>query len=354
MSDLSDLTVSSSSGAYRVTVADQGIETLLGDDAGAIVIIDRRFAAEPAFDGRRLVSVVADEQHKTLAGVERLLVGLREVGATRSDRLVAVGGGVVQDVATLAAQLYMRGLAWSYAPTTLLGMVDSCIGGKSSINAGSFKNLVGSFYPPDRIVVDPEFLRTLPDTALAGGLAEATKISYCRGPSVFERYLQLEAAFGDAPGPLIYHSLNTKRWFIETDEFDTGPRRLLNFGHTFGHALEAATGYAVEHGIGVAIGMIAAERFGVVTGYGVADARLSEHAALLARRDPGLQRAAAQLDYEAFERAFAADKKHGRDGFHVILPDQSGSVAEVVVPRADATLSAARAAVGEALDMVAG
>ncbi len=254
------------------------------------MIIDGRFAAEPTFDGRRLVSVVADEQHKTLAGVERLLVGLREVGAARSDRLVAVGGGLVQDVATLAPQLYMRGLAWSYASTTL------------------------------------------PDTALAGGLAEATKISYCRGPSVFERYLQLEAEFGDEPRPLIHHSLNTKRWFIETDEFDTGPRRLLNFGYTFGHALEAATGYAVEHGMGVAIGMIAAERFGVVTGYGVADARLSEHAAL--RCSLGAIRGCSAPRHSSTMRPLSGP----------LQPTRSMV----------ATLSAARAAVGEALGIVPG
>ncbi|MCX6386202.1 MAG: 3-dehydroquinate synthase [Solirubrobacterales bacterium] len=352
MSEHFNLTVRSSSHEYGVDVAADGLEVLLASQPDALLIVDQRFVAEPAFAGRRTLSVVADEEHKTLAEVGRLLVELREAGAGRSDRLIAVGGGVVQDVATLTAQLYMRGLPWSYAPTTLLAMVDSCIGGKSSINAGSFKNLVGSFYPPISVAVDPRFLKTLPEVAIAGGLAEATKIAYCRGPQEFERYLKLEEGFEADPSQLIYHSLDTKRWFIEIDEFDTGPRLFLNFGHTFGHALEVATDFRISHGIGIALGMFAAEQFGSKTGYGASDARLSDHAIALARVDPECSNAGSRLDIRAFEVAFLADKKHGPDGLHLILPNAAGSVAEVVVPRTDAMVAAASKAVDSALAMV--
>ena len=353
MSDRSSLTISSSNGLYGAVVAAGGFGQLLADDLKAILVVDQMFESMPELEGRRVLGIVADEQHKTLSEVERLLIALRELGAGRSDRIVAVGGGVIQDVATLTAQLYMRGLPWKYAPTTLLGMVDSCIGGKSSINAGTNKNLVGSFYPPGEIVVDPSFLNTLPDEAIAAGLAEAMKISYCRGPETFEIYLALEAQFGDDPGALIFHSLNTKRWFIEIDEFDTGERRLLNFGHSFGHALEAATGFAVEHGIGVALGMISAERFGTETGLGVAAPELVAHAELLARRGAGLSEAAAGFDRSVFERSFLADKKHGPDGLHLILPSASGSVAEVVAERSDEVVAAATESVEAVLDIVA-
>lgn len=352
MSDSSSLTISSSTGQYGVTVAASGLTQLLIEDPDALLIVDQRFELLAELEGRRVLSIAADEQHKTLSEVERLLIALRELGAGRSDRLVAVGGGVVQDVATQTAQLYMRGLPWKYAPTTLLGMVDSCIGGKSSINAGAFKNLVGSFYPPAEIVVDPSFLQTLPDEAIAAGLAEATKISYCRGPETFASYLGLESRFGDDPEALILHSLETKRWFIEDDEFDTGSRRLLNFGHSFGHALEAATGFAVEHGIGVALGMISAERFGTATGLGVAAPELVAHAELLAKRGAGLSEAAAGFDRSVFERSFLADKKHGPDGLHLILPSASGSVAEVVAERSDEVVAAATGSVEAVLDIV--
>ena len=354
MSDSFEMTVRASAGSYGVRIADGAFEALLGERAGAFAVVDDHFAGHPALDPERTVWVHATEDVKTLGGVERAIVELRERGARRGDHLVAVGGGIVQDVATLVAQLYMRGLAWSYVPTTLLAMADSCIGGKSSINAGPYKNLVGSFHPPDEVVADPRLLGTLPGEALAGGLAEAMKISYCRGPEAFDRYLELHAGFPDTAAALVHHALESKRWFIEIDEFDRKERRLLNFGHTFGHALEAATGFGVSHGIGVAIGVLAAERFAAEHGHGPGDARLAEHAAALARQAPDLGARLRRLDDAAFERAFMADKKHGADGLHLILPTGEGRVEEVVVARGDGTVASARAALGEAIATVAG
>lgn len=352
MSAASDLLIRSSSGSYGVTIADGAFAAVMAQREGAYVIADERFAGHPALDSARTISVVATEDQKTMAGGERVIIALREAGAQRGDHLVAVGGGIIQDVATLVAQLYMRGLPWSYVPTTLLGMVDSCIGGKSSINAGQFKNLVGSFHPPDEVVVDPEFLSTLPGEALAGGLAEAMKITYCRGPEAFARYLALADAFPASAAQLVHHALDSKRWFIEIDEFDKAERRLLNFGHTFGHALEAGTGFGVSHGIGVAIGVIAAERFAAETGVGAADARLRDHATSLAVEAPDLAARLGRLDPATFERAFLGDKKHGADGLHVIVPVGEGAVGERVVPNEPATLAAVHGAMREAIATV--
>lgn len=350
-SDTASLTISSQAGRYDVTVAAGAFAALLERRPGAYVIADARFAGHPGLDAARTVLVEATEDHKTLGGVERAIVALRELGVQRGDWLVAVGGGIIQDVGTLVAQLFMRGLRWSYVPTTLLGMVDSCIGGKSSINAGAFKNLVGSFYPPEEVVIDPVFLETLSEEDVAGGLAEAMKITYCRGRAAFDRYLGLVDAFPQEAAALVTHSLESKKWFIEIDEFDRAERRLLNFGHTFGHALEAATGFGVSHGIGVAIGVVAADGFARARGDAPEDTRLRDHATTLARRAPDLAARTGRLDLAAFERAFRGDKKHGPDGLHLILPTRAG-VSEVVVPATPESMQAATAALQDALATV--
>ena len=184
-----------------------------------------------------------------------LLGEMREAGARRSTHLVAIGGGIVQDLATFAAQMFMRGIDWTYVPTTLLGMADSCIGGKSSLNVGRFKNLAGSYFPPRKVVVDPRFIATLPDEDVAGGLAEAAKITFCRGPREFATHRALYDQFPHTARELLHHTLAAKQWFIEVDEFDRAQRRQLNFGHTFGHALEAGTAFAISHGTAVALGV---------------------------------------------------------------------------------------------------
>ncbi len=159
----SELQIASSTGDYVVRIGAGQFAALLEDKSGDQVIADAffadGFAGELADDRVQLIEAV--ESNKTLGGVERLIAGLRDRETRRGDELLAVGGGIVQDVATLTASLYMRGLRWTYVPTTLLGMADSCIGGKSSINVGPYKNLAGNFYPPSLVVVDPAFIATL-------------------------------------------------------------------------------------------------------------------------------------------------------------------------------------------------
>ncbi|WP_448629983.1 3-dehydroquinate synthase [Cellulomonas soli] len=185
---------------------------------------------------------------------------MREAGVRRGDHVVAVGGGVIQDLATFVTDVYMRGLPWSYVPTTLMAMADSCIGGKSSINVGDVKNLVGGIYPPSAVVVDPDFLASLSATARAAGFSEAAKIAFCRGPETFDGYLAAYDGFEGDPDALIDLVLRAKRWFVEIDEHDRKERRLLNFGHTFGHALEVAVDHRISHGLAVAFGVLCATR----------------------------------------------------------------------------------------------
>ena len=146
------------------------------------------------------IPVEANESLKTLAGCEEIVLALRAAGTTRGSCLVAIGGGCVQDAATLVASLYMRGIPWIYAPTTLMAILDSCIGGKSSINVGATKNLIGNIYPPQSVRIDPAFTETLTPEMVVSGLAEGVKICFAGGPEAFSRFLELAPAGAEARG----------------------------------------------------------------------------------------------------------------------------------------------------------
>ena len=303
--------------------------------------------------------IEATEEAKSLEQTLPLFVALKDAGLGRSSRLTAIGGGVVQDIATFVASLFMRGIAWSYVPTTFLGMADSCLGGKSSINVGPYKNLIGNFHPPSRIEILPSFARTLPAVELAGGAAEAAKIAFCRGAATFSVYERLAEPVlrGDWQEPqlaaLLHATLALKQWFIEIDEFDQAERRLLNFGHTWGHALESATRFAIPHGLAVAIGMLAAIRF---TGQQPAAAALWSHC--LALLQPVIEPAQLQMfDADRFVKAFQADKKHSSGHYHLIVPSSSPDdrlgVQEVRLPACEASLAAVLQAMREALAVLA-
>jgi len=325
---------------------------------GDLLLVDSFFRDRlhlPA--GLPVLWIKATEEAKALEQTLPLFVALKDAGLGRSSQLTAIGGGVVQDIATFLASLFMRGIPWSYVPTTFLGMADSCLGGKSSINVGPYKNLIGNFHPPLRIEILPAFARTLPAVELAGGLAEAAKIAYCRGASSFAFYEQLAKPVLNGNwqeqelAELLHATLAVKQWFIEIDEFDQAERRLLNFGHTWGHALESATAFAIPHGLAVAIGMLAAIRF---TGEQPPSAALRNHclALLSAVVEPAQLRA---FIPDRFLQAFRADKKHSIGHIHLIVPTAASNglgVEEVCLPATEASLVAVLQAMEEALEVV--
>jgi len=232
-------------------------------------------------------------------------------------------------------------------------MVDSCIGGKSSINARQLKNVIGNIYPPDRVVIDTEFTRTLATIDLVSGLAEAVKICFCRGVDEFDEYLEIVPAPvrpGADFGPVIGHSLRAKQWFIEIDEFDRAERQRLNFGHTFGHALEAATDFRIPHGVAIAVGMIAACDF---AGRPRATQRLRGHVLDLLHEVDGLGRTIGVVDWAKFRTAFDGDKKHRRGAYRLVLPNEGG-VDVSDVPLNDQTLDEVEGAARSALDETTG
>ena len=308
--------------------------------------------------GLPVLWIEATEEAKALEQTLPLFVALKDAGLGRSSQLTAIGGGVVQDIATFLASLFMRGIPWSYVPTTLLGMADSCLGGKSSINVGPYKNLIGNFHPPNRIEILPAFARTLPAAELAGGLAEAAKIAFCRGASSYASYEQLAKPLllnhwqEQELAELLHATLAVKQWFIETDEFDQAERRLLNFGHTWAHALESATNFAIPHGLAVAIGMLAAIRF---SGKSQSAAGLWNHCLALLRaviKATQLQ----SFNADRFVQTFRADKKHTPGHIHLIVPTDASpdglGVEEIHLPATAASLAAVLEAMREALSVV--
>ena len=352
MATLSEFSVRASSGAYDVRIGAGGFAAALaGSDD--VVIIDAALQYLVPARSTPVLAVEATEDTKTLAGCERLILALREAGVRRGDHVLAVGGGVVQDIATFVTDIYMRGLAWSYVPTTLMSMVDSCIGGKSSINVGDVKNLVGGIYPPDAVIVDPTFLGSLSPSALAAGLSEAVKIAYCRGPEAFNGYLDHYERFDVDPSALIEYVLRSKRWFVEIDEHDRLERRLLNFGHTFGHALETAVDHMLSHGLAVAVGVLCAIRHPASAPGSEVD-RLEAHCRALLASAPEVAQAVGRFDRDRFERAFRADKKHGPSTFRLILLAPGGGVAEVATPVTAESWNDIEAATRQTLDSLTG
>ena len=328
MSDSFDIKADARS--YEVSIqAGAAMEHLRSLGGGTLAICDEIFADRYKNLSCLVMSVPALESRKTLDEAARLVEAARAAGFTRSGKIVAVGGGIIQDVACFVASIFMRGVGWSYLPTTVLGMVDSCVGGKSSINVGKYKNLAGTIHPPDRVLVDPGFAQTLTIDHFAGGLCEAAKICYARGGGVFNDYLALEARpsmNAAALAEVVLLSLKAKRWFIEIDEFDRKERLTLNFGHTFGHAIESASNYAINHGAAVGVGMLCALEFASargMIGHDVLLERLREHTLALLETVPDLPTEFARLDMSGFEQALLSDKKHTPDRLTLVLPASS-------------------------------
>jgi len=227
-----------------------------------------RAAAEPvrrALGERVLREVAVDdgEAAKTLDGVARVADAALEAGVRRDDAFVAVGGGVLTDLVGFAAAVLLRGVAWNAVPTTTAGMADAAIGGKTGVNHRLGKNLIGAFHPPAAILVDPAALATLPDRDFRAGLVEAYKDAWIGDADLASRAsARLPAILAREEGPLLdllAGSVRVKAAIVGADLHEGGRRRLLNFGHTLGHAIEAASGFGgLRHGEAVAWGIAAA------------------------------------------------------------------------------------------------
>ncbi len=245
---------------------------IVSNDVVAPIYLDR-LRATLAAGGNALsvasLSLADGEAHKTLESAARVFAALAELKASRDATIVALGGGVVGDLAGFAAACWMRGIAFVQVPTTLLAMVDSSVGGKTAVDLPQGKNLVGAFHQPRAVIVDTDTLSTLPARELRAGFAEVIKYG-ALGDAAFFAWLEQNAAalLAKDAGALthaIAHCCAHKAGIVARDETEQGERALLNLGHTFGHALETLTGYgALLHGEAIAIGMTLAARLSAI------------------------------------------------------------------------------------------
>jgi 3-dehydroquinate synthase len=216
------------------------------------------------------INVPISEDLKTLQSVQMLYDQLISFSAKRNLTLISIGGGILQDISGFVASSLYRGIKWIFVPTTLLSQADSCIGSKTSLNYGGFKNLIGTFYPPNEIFIYPEFLKTQNDIDFYSGLGEVIKLHLMDGPHRAKELLELfpQILKRDSLSLIsaIKNSLLIKKAYITDDEFDEGKRNLLNFGHCFGHALETTSNFIVPHGQAVLLGIFLANIVSVKRG----------------------------------------------------------------------------------------
>ena len=275
-----EILVSTESRAYTVHVGEglSGQLAAIIDAAGAtdqrIIVSSTPIwklhgeAIQSALDGAEAVLVSDGERAKTTQTVGRIYEALIRAGADRSVTIIAVGGGVVGDMVGFAAATYLRGVRLVQVPTTLLAQVDSSIGGKVGVNHALGKNLIGAFHQPIAVIADPVLLATLPRREFRAGLYEVIKYGVIASPTLFERLERTLGAIFDREAealvPVIAESARIKAEVVSADERERGPRRVLNFGHTVGHAIEAVTRYRrFRHGEAIAYGMLAAAEIAV-------------------------------------------------------------------------------------------
>lgn len=277
-----------------------------------------------------MITVPAGEQHKTLATVQTIYDELLAAGLDRKGTVVALGGGVVGDMAGFAAATYMRGIDFVQCPTSLLAMVDASVGAKTGVDLPQGKNLVGAFKQSRAVLADISTLQTLPPEEFASGMAEVVKHGLIANPDLLARLetgdwiLSSSQSLVSNLQSLVFDAIKVKQDVVQDDPFEQGRRATLNLGHTFGHAIEQASGYAIRHGEGVAMGLVAA-------------ANLS---ARLAYCDPALQprietvlthlglptRIPANLPHEALFRAMGSDKKKAAGQLRFVLLRGLGDV----------------------------
>lgn len=283
--------------------------------------------AAAASCGASLLTVPAGEAAKCWATVEDLLGRWLDRGLHRGELVAAVGGGVVSDLVGFAAAVFLRGIAWVAAPTTLVGMVDAAIGGKTGINLEGGKNLVGAFWPPRLVVIDPQTLATLPARELAAGGAEVVKTAWLGDRALLAVIRDMgPPRFGALPvavwQELVMRCAAVKARVVSADEREAGPRAALNLGHTLGHALEAATAYRrFLHGEAVAWGLLAAARLGRRRGL-LSPAAYEELSSAV--RALGPLPGIADLAAEQVTAHIGRDKKRDDGGVAWVLPSDDG------------------------------
>jgi len=328
-----DIVIQSHKGEYEVNFVDGWIADLnTRDIKDSIFLIDSNIAEiykknlEGVLNSSRCLIIDANEKNKSLEKFPNYVSSLVKLGVKRRNTLIAIGGGITQDITCFLATTMMRGLPWIFYPTTLLAQSDSCIGSKSSINSGEIKNILGTFTPPEKIILDVSVLKTLKDIDIHSGIGEMIKVHAIDSPESFNKISDgFKKIISDdkCMENFIYDSLLIKKKLIELDEFDIGPRNVMNYGHSFGHAIETATNYSIPHGIAVTIGMDMAN-------YVASSLKVTTESHFI-RMHEVLDKNASLfrkvfIDSDLLLEALTKDKKNTSSQLRLILPDEQSRI----------------------------
>jgi shikimate kinase / 3-dehydroquinate synthase len=311
-----------------IVVTDNQVASLHGEDV-LTILWDAGYAP-------KRITVPAGEAYKNLATIQKLWHEFLEHGLDRKSTVIALGGGVIGDMAGFAAATYMRGVNWICVPTTLLSMVDASLGGKTGFDLPEGKNLIGSFYPPKLVLADPQLLKTLPEAEFISGMAEVVKHGIIADPELFDLCAKgLDCIKGDLE-QVVKRAMAVKIKVIEDDPYEKGFRAALNLGHTVGHAVELVSKFELRHGEAIAIGMVAeaiyAERIGIAKN-GLSD----EITAVLTGLGLPVQ-IPDELSREEILRAMRVDKKKTAASIRFALPVEVGKVELVEVTDLESVL----------------
>lgn len=329
----STMKIMSHKGPYSVIFDKKAFKRLEDDISESFhFVIDKKVARLYARELKQVLTshsvlhVKATERNKTLDKFTGYVEHLVSKNIRRGHILVAIGGGIIQDIVCFLAATLLRGLSWHFYPTTLLAQADSCIGSKSSINVGNVKNVLGTFTPPDIIYITPHVLGTLEEREIHSGLGEMLKVHAIDSPTSFDKIAADYEKVKTDPDLMqhyIQRSLEIKKQLIEIDEFDHGPRNVMNYGHSFGHAIESASEFAIPHGIAVTMGMDVANY--LAYRLGITDkTHFNRMHPTLAFNFSGFENV--EIKMEDFLAAMDKDKKHTDHRLRLILPDAEGRI----------------------------
>ena len=271
-----------------------------------------------------IITINPIENSKQLVEIPNYINLLLDAEIRRGDLLVGIGGGIIQDITGFIATIMFRGLNWIFIPTTLAAQADSCIGSKTSINLGHRKNTLGTYHHAEKIIISTEFLLTLSVREIRAGLGEMLKVHAIEDKDKFDEIASSYSLLLNLKGDLtrfIYQSLEFKRKKIEIDEKDQGPRLVMNYGHSFGHALEAASNFQIPHGIAVSMGMDIANHISVKLSFGTKNDFDRMHPILMKNSNEFWNKS---IDRSKFSKALLADKKNTLDSYIFILIDKLG------------------------------
>lgn len=320
---------------YSVNFTDSFTQGLGAGDKKLFIIIDRNVKSLYENElAKQLANfphleIEAVESTKTLESAKSIIRYLIDNNMKRDISLVAIGGGITQDIASFAASIIYRGINWIFVPTTLLAQSDSCIGSKTSINVDEYKNQVGNFYPPGEIYLNVKYLKTLNLRDVKSGLGEIIKVHLIDGEESLDFILDnYDKSLSDEKimSELIFRSLEIKKRVIEIDEFDTDYRNIMNYGHTFGHALESITNYELCHGQAITIGMDISNYLSWKAGY-INEDLFKKMRKILLKNWPSYN--LKEIDLDSLVKSLSKDKKNIGDKVTAILNEGPGKMMKI-------------------------